>query len=254
MLLLLGTTRHYAGRCRPPLWQTSPSPSKDDNPGILYEDLWDLSVLKPFDSFLNPEEPHCPVLAASARFSRSVTSQPTSSTLSRGRTPSHFPLWGTHLRYHQRQSSQEYIPQFPPPRNLLSSAWSRLAGQHWFCIIQRDHPSSRPCLQAICVHAGCPRTAASELVSCCICPSPAFFYSFLPLLGGTGACIPVPHLLDEHENSDKANPRNREPGCINTIEYVSSSLFFYNPSRETVVYCQSRLRYCYKATVRRSNE
>jgi hypothetical protein len=59
-------------------------------------------------------------------------------------------------------------------------------------------------------------------------------------------------LLDEHENSNKENPRNREPGCIYTIEYVnseSSSLFFYNPSRETVVYCQSRLRYCYKATV-----
>jgi hypothetical protein len=64
-------------------------------------------------------------------------------------------------------------------------------------------------------------------------------------------------VLDEHENSNKENPRNREPGCIYTIEYVnseSSSLFFYNPSRETVVYCQSRLRYCYKATVRRSNE
>jgi hypothetical protein len=64
-------------------------------------------------------------------------------------------------------------------------------------------------------------------------------------------------LLDEHENSNKENPRNRELGCIYTIEYVnseSSSLFFYNPSRETVVYCQSRLGYCYKATVRRSNE
>jgi hypothetical protein len=64
-------------------------------------------------------------------------------------------------------------------------------------------------------------------------------------------------VLDEHENSNKENPRNREPGCIYTIEYAnceSSSLFFYNPSRETVVYCQSRLHYCYKATVRRSNE
>jgi hypothetical protein len=38
------------------------------------------------------------------------------------------------------------------------------------------------------------------------------------------------------------------------VNSESSSLFFYNPSRETVVYCQSRLRYCYKATVRRSNE
>jgi hypothetical protein len=64
-------------------------------------------------------------------------------------------------------------------------------------------------------------------------------------------------VLDKHDNSNKENPRNREPGCIYTIEYAnseSSSLFFYNPSRETVVYCQSRLRYCYKATVRRSNE
>jgi hypothetical protein len=64
-------------------------------------------------------------------------------------------------------------------------------------------------------------------------------------------------VLDEHENSNKENPRNREPGCIYTIEYAnseSSSLFFYNPSRETVVYCQSRLRYCYRARVRRSNE
>jgi hypothetical protein len=64
-------------------------------------------------------------------------------------------------------------------------------------------------------------------------------------------------LLDEHENSNKENPRNREPGCIYTIEYAnseSSSLFFYNPGRETAVYCQSRLRYCYKATVRRSNK
>jgi hypothetical protein len=26
-------------------------------------------------------------------------------------------------------------------------------------------------------------------------------------------------LLDEHENSDKANPRNREPGRIYTIQY-----------------------------------
>jgi hypothetical protein len=64
-------------------------------------------------------------------------------------------------------------------------------------------------------------------------------------------------LLDEHEYSNKENPRNGEPGCIYTIEYAnseSSSLFFYNPSRETVVYCQSRLHYCYKATVRRSNK
>jgi hypothetical protein len=35
---------------------------------------------------------------------------------------------------------------------------------------------------------------------------------------------PVPNsehkgLLDEHENSNKENPRNREPGCIYTIEY-----------------------------------
>jgi hypothetical protein len=39
-------------------------------------------------------------------------------------------------------------------------------------------------------------------------------------------------LLDEYENSNKENPRNREPGCIYTIEYAnseSSSLFFYNP-------------------------
>jgi hypothetical protein len=64
-------------------------------------------------------------------------------------------------------------------------------------------------------------------------------------------------LLDEHENSNKENPRNRELGYIYTIEYAnseSSSLFFYNPCRETVVYCQSRLRYCYKATLRRSKE
>jgi hypothetical protein len=64
-------------------------------------------------------------------------------------------------------------------------------------------------------------------------------------------------VLDGHDNSNKENPRNREPGCIYTIEYAnseSSSPFFHNPSRETVVYCQSRLRYCYKATVRRSNE
>jgi hypothetical protein len=70
------------------------------------------------------------------------------------------------------------------------------------------------------------------------------------------SCMTSP-LLDEHENSNKENPRNREPGCIYTIEYAnseSSSLFFYNPNRETVVYCQSRLHYCYKATVRRSNE
>jgi hypothetical protein len=26
-------------------------------------------------------------------------------------------------------------------------------------------------------------------------------------------------VLDEHENSNKENPRNREPGCIYTIEY-----------------------------------
>jgi hypothetical protein len=36
--------------------------SKDDTPRILYEDMWDLSVLEPFASFLNPKEPHCPVL------------------------------------------------------------------------------------------------------------------------------------------------------------------------------------------------
>jgi hypothetical protein len=37
-------------------------------------------------------------------------------------------------------------------------------------------------------------------------------------------------VLDEHDNSNKENPRNREPGCIYTIEYAnseSSSLFFY---------------------------
>jgi hypothetical protein len=35
--------------------------------------------------------------------------------------------------------------------------------------------------------------------------------------------------LDEHDNSKKENPRNGEPGCMNTIEYAnseSSSLFF----------------------------
>jgi hypothetical protein len=48
--------------------------SQDDTPGILYEDLWDSSVLEPFKSFLNLEEPHCPVLAASEGFSRSIAS------------------------------------------------------------------------------------------------------------------------------------------------------------------------------------
>jgi hypothetical protein len=48
--------------------------SKDNNPGILYEDLWEPSVLEPFESFLNPEEPHCLVLAASEGFSRSIAS------------------------------------------------------------------------------------------------------------------------------------------------------------------------------------
>jgi hypothetical protein len=48
--------------------------SQDDTPGILYEALWDLSVLEPFESFLNPEEPHCPVLAASEGFSRYMAS------------------------------------------------------------------------------------------------------------------------------------------------------------------------------------
>jgi hypothetical protein len=62
--------------------------------------------------------------------------------------------------------------------------------------------------------------------------------------------------LDEHENLNKEKPRNREPGCIYTIEYANSensSLFFYNPSRETVVYYQSRLRSCWTIcqTVRR---
>jgi hypothetical protein len=45
-------------------------------------------------------------------------------------------------------------------------------------------------------------------------------------------------LLDEHENAKKENLWNREPGCIYTFEYAnseSSSLFFYNPSREKVV-------------------
>jgi hypothetical protein len=31
-------------------------------------------------------------------------------------------------------------------------------------------------------------------------------------------CKPVP-VLDEHENWNKANLRNREPGCVYTIEY-----------------------------------
>jgi hypothetical protein len=44
---------------------------------------------------------------------------------------------------------------------------------------------------------------------------------------------------------------------LNTIEYNDgvvrvSSLFCNNPYRETVVYCQSRLRYCYRATVIRT--
>jgi hypothetical protein len=33
-------------------------------------------------------------------------------------------------------------------------------------------------------------------------------------------------LLDEHENSNKENPRNREPGCIYTIEYANSDFSF----------------------------
>jgi hypothetical protein len=48
--------------------------SKDDTPGILYEDLWDSSVLERFESSLNPEEPHCPVLAALEGFSCSLAS------------------------------------------------------------------------------------------------------------------------------------------------------------------------------------
>jgi hypothetical protein len=48
--------------------------SKEDSLGILYEGLWDSLVLEPLESFQNPEEPHCPVLAASEGFSRSVAS------------------------------------------------------------------------------------------------------------------------------------------------------------------------------------
>jgi hypothetical protein len=67
--------------------------SQDDTPGILYEDLWDLSVLEPFESFLNPEEPHCPVLASFYCVSHS-------STLPLGHAPSLFPHWGTPLQHH----------------------------------------------------------------------------------------------------------------------------------------------------------
>jgi hypothetical protein len=48
--------------------------SKDDTPRIFYEDLQDSSVLEPFESFLNPKEPHCPVLAASEGLSCSIAS------------------------------------------------------------------------------------------------------------------------------------------------------------------------------------
>jgi hypothetical protein len=48
--------------------------SKDDTSGILYKDHWDSSVLEPFESFLNPKELHCPVLAASEGFSHSIAS------------------------------------------------------------------------------------------------------------------------------------------------------------------------------------
>jgi hypothetical protein len=48
--------------------------SKDDTPGILFEDPWDSFVLEPFESFLNPLEPQCPVLAASEGLSHSIAS------------------------------------------------------------------------------------------------------------------------------------------------------------------------------------
>jgi hypothetical protein len=58
--------------------------------------------------------------------------------------------------------------------------------------------------------------------------------------GGLYPCFKPPRkpLLDEHENSNRENPRNREPRCIYTIEYAnseSSSLFFYNVERNLFV-------------------
>jgi hypothetical protein len=48
--------------------------SQEDAPGILYEDLWEAAVRKPFEKSLNLEEPHCPVLAALEGLSCAVAS------------------------------------------------------------------------------------------------------------------------------------------------------------------------------------
>jgi hypothetical protein len=64
--------------------------SMDDTPGILYEDLWDSLVMELFESFLNPKEPHCPVLAASEGFSHSIAS-PTPQLYLKDARPIFFP-------------------------------------------------------------------------------------------------------------------------------------------------------------------
>jgi hypothetical protein len=48
--------------------------TQEDPPGLLYEDLWDATVLAPFEAHISLEEPHCPVLGASEGFSRAISS------------------------------------------------------------------------------------------------------------------------------------------------------------------------------------
>ncbi len=62
---------------------------------------------------------------------------------------------------------------------------------------------------------------------------------------------PSPHLLDGHENSSKEENPNREPNMrIVKIAHFSLTTM----CRETIVYRQSRLRYCYRATIIRPDK
>jgi hypothetical protein len=165
--------------------------SKDDTRGILCEDLWDLSVLEPFESFLNPEEPDCPVLAASEGLYRSIAS-PTPQLYLEDANPICFPTRELLCGIIEDDQARSTYRSFPFSRNMLSSTWSSLADIHWLCQSLGERSSSRSSVQTICFPFGWHRTASSSLLVCRgLRSSRALFYPLLQLRGGNSSCISV---------------------------------------------------------------
>jgi hypothetical protein len=103
--------------------------TQEDPPGLLYEDLWDAEVLAPFETHINIEEPHCPVLGASEGFSRAIPSATPKLYLEDAK-PLFFPAGELLCGTVPTSPTETTYRCIFSPRNLLSSSRAYLALRH----------------------------------------------------------------------------------------------------------------------------